>query len=116
MAKQHTFKTTKKTTWLDGILDGAEDKSDLIRELLIEALSMRGIAAPSSQTKVIQSTHISQTHVTQSSPTVTKTETFHVTPTPHGNIEYLEEPQITSKPVAVEDLDKKLSGMDDNFS
>lgn len=44
MPKQHTFKTTRKTAWLDDYLDcipdGYVDKSDFIREMLIAGINV----------------------------------------------------------------------------
>lgn len=44
--KQHTFKTTKSTEWMDGILDqytGFRDKSAFVRHLLEYALDAKGL-------------------------------------------------------------------------
>lgn len=53
MAKQHTFKTTKSTEWMDGILDAkaGADKSEFIRDMIVLGLSQIGVHPPTMQEK-----------------------------------------------------------------
>lgn len=94
MAERYTFRTTRKTAWLDDILMAVDkqDRSDFIREHLI--LGLKGVVPQTSdkpQTIVQPTSNERPTIVTQP-----------VTPTVA--------PTLAVKRVEDDDLDEKLLG------
>lgn len=127
MAKQHTFKTTKGTDWLDKLLDGAENKSDYIRELVLLGLSVQGINAPTpldkyglsvgshGQTLGVTVPQVAPQKVTPIPQDVTPEVRKEVTPTYMPTTDEAP-PTIELGEVSIDDLEAKLNGMNSNFA
>lgn len=96
---------------------GRLQRSEYIRQAIIE-----------KHARESHQSHKSDRQVTQLAPKSTEQKPFLVTPTKYGDIEYhsepntsgpfpeIPEPEIISEPITVEDLDNKLTSMDDNFA
>ncbi|MMZ43630.1 hypothetical protein D1872_51930 [compost metagenome] len=122
MPKQHTFKSTKGTDWIDEILDNSPNKSDYIRELVLIGLAVKGIGPPSPLAPY-QNVSPSVTPVTQK---VTQKAPQKVTLTPEELTQLRQkedvpvistpdpedEPIIEAKELTVDDLDARLNSMD----
>jgi len=131
MTKQHTFKSTRTTSWIDEILDAQGDnKSAFIRHLIISGLMNMGVHPPIAFGKynhdvvnfqVLQMPVKSNTNVTQTShESVTSDSDTSVPSTSHESVTSAihirtgvdDEPEIFSKEVSLPDLEAKLDSLD----
>jgi hypothetical protein len=127
MPKQHTFKSTQSTDWIDSILDSYKgvNKSNFIRHLVIQGLIQMGHQPPDpyAQYKTIASPSVSPvtqlesqkvTHVTQNEPQkeAPAVEPIGAATTPPE----LDEPPIIELQTVEIDFDAALRDMNDNFS
>ena len=115
MPRQHTFKTTRDTDWLDDVLDSVPNKSDFIRELVLIGLAVKGINPPSPLAPygdVLQNVR----PVTQNvQPKVTQEIADRPVPeaqTSTINTNLIEDaPEIIEKELSLDDLEARLNSM-----
>lgn len=127
MPKQHTFKSTQSTDWIDSILDSYKgvNKSNFIRHLVIRGLIQMGhqppdpyaqyqtIAPPSvshtTQFEPQKVTHVTQNETQEETPAVEPTEVATAPPE-------LDEPPTLELQTVEIDFDAALRDMNNNFS
>jgi len=111
MAKQYTFKTTKKTAWMESMLDSVVgDRSTIIRDLIILGMKASGMQCGSDTQMKYNVTLYQTSNVTQ----VSQGQTQQIYTEEPTNTEYSpsaleEEPEIETLELTVDDLEAKLN-------